>query len=260
MFRTIEEFPLYEINNKLVIRNKTTKRIKKPHRNGDTVRLYIANSQKECSRKIEKLFNAAFPELVCGSTLPEYPTYRIRENGDVYSLHQCSVLKPAVGKDGYMQVSLKDTTGKYKSELVHRLVAKAFLKEPIVIGTRITVNHKDGVKTNNSKNNLEWVTHSENIYHAVSTGLYKSKMRECLISLDNTEWKEFKSFEDARKYISTQVGKNVVYSQIRDTALKNSKYSTKNGAPVEYNPFRCHGYAVKYKCDNDRVTYSKNMV
>lgn len=59
-----------------------------------------------------------------------------------------------------------DIKSKYK--YVHRLVAKLF------IGSRpkgCIVNHKDGHKDNNHVNNLEYMTQSENVQHAVDNGL-----------------------------------------------------------------------------------------
>jgi len=70
---------------------------------------------------------------------------------------------------GYNRVNLyKD--GKYKNFFVHCLVAEAFLgKKPI--GKE--VNHKDTNKQNNCANNLEYMTKSENIQHAVVSGRFK---------------------------------------------------------------------------------------
>jgi len=50
----------------------------------------------------------------------------------------------------------------------HRLVATAFV--PKVEG-KDHVNHKDGNKLNNCASNLEWVTRSENMLHALDAGL-----------------------------------------------------------------------------------------
>lgn len=52
--------------------------------------------------------------------------------------------------------------------LVHRLVARAFLGPPPT-SEHSDVNHKDGVANNNHKDNLQYVTRSENILHSYST-------------------------------------------------------------------------------------------
>lgn len=51
---------------------------------------------------------------------------------------------------------------------LHRLVAKAYIPNPL---KKPTVNHKNGVKTDNRIDNLEWATMSENVQHAYDTGL-----------------------------------------------------------------------------------------
>lgn len=77
------------------------------------------------------------------------------------------ILIPNKNGTGYLAVSLC-FNGNQKNTHVHRLIATYFIPNPYNLPQ---VNHKDGNKQNNNLDNLEWVTHKENIRHAVRTGL-----------------------------------------------------------------------------------------
>ena len=100
-----------------------------------------------------------------------YDNYFISDNGDVLNNKSGRILKSSISNIGYRQINLNKNNRK-KRYYVHRLVAKAFLKDD---AERLEVNHIDGNKLNNNVSNLEYVTHSENIKHAIDTGLFKIK-------------------------------------------------------------------------------------
>lgn len=59
-----------------------------------------------------------------------------------------------------------------RPRMVHRIVAEHFLPNP---ENKRCVNHKNGIKTDNRLDNLEWMTHSENSYHKFQIGLQVNK-------------------------------------------------------------------------------------
>lgn len=72
------------------------------------------------------------------------------------------ILKGCPSK-GYLRHTLhKD--GKQKTPSAHRVVAITFIDNPNDLPS---VNHKDGVKTNNVASNLEWCTPKDNTQHAI---------------------------------------------------------------------------------------------
>jgi hypothetical protein len=78
-------------------------------------------------------------------------------------------LKPRKDNRHYLQIDFVGG-GKYTRKRVHRVVWEAF-NGPIE--GRLEINHKDLNRSNNSLDNLEVVTHQQNIKHAIDS--YKAK-------------------------------------------------------------------------------------
>jgi hypothetical protein len=76
-------------------------------------------------------------------------------------------LYAALTKKGYLRVGLYKNSIKNNHQ-IHRLVAINFIDNP---ENKEQVNHINGIKTDNSMENLEWVSNYENFRHSVKMGL-----------------------------------------------------------------------------------------
>lgn len=86
--------------------------------------------------------------------------YQVSNLGRVWSVKRQNYLTPHIHTKGYLQVTMMAKNGKRKQEFIHRLVALAFIDNP---NNLPQVNHKDENKTNNTVENLEWMTCKDNI-------------------------------------------------------------------------------------------------
>lgn len=100
--------------------------------------------------------------------------YQVSNTGKVWSISRGQIRKTRLDKDGYERLDLtKD--GKSYTRFVHRLVAEAFLDN---VENKSEVNHIDCNRANNNLENLEWVTHAENMEHRSKMHQMRKEMKE----------------------------------------------------------------------------------
>lgn len=83
--------------------------------------------------------------------------YEVSDTGLIRKVH---MMKLFTDRDGYQRVSITEN-GKPRQTGIHRLILHAF--DPRENEDELEVHHKDGNPQNNNLENLEWVTHEENI-------------------------------------------------------------------------------------------------
>lgn len=134
--------------------------------------------------------------------------YIISTDGRIYIKSKNRFAKPTIFTHGYYMVGFHG-----KVQLLHRIVAKKLIPNP---NNYPFVNHKNGVKTDNRVENLEWCTSSQNQYHAYNTGLKvgaqtgrsgnKHHLSRPIISIQDTAIIEHESGNLCAKYFNASAG------------------------------------------------------
>ena len=108
--------------------------------------------------------------------IPGYPDYAVSASGRVWSLKYGKIKELVQYKRerGYLDVNvaIQGKTRTHAKVRVHRLVAAAWIG-PCPEGYEI--NHKNRNTSDNEADNLEYVTHAENVAHAVNLGAWKGE-------------------------------------------------------------------------------------
>ena len=153
--------------------------------------------------------------------------YQVSNLGNVKNVRNNNILKGDLNSTGYRRVTLN--LPNKKRFFIHKLVALYFCdgyEEGLV------VNHKDGNKTNNSADNLEWVTRSENDLHAFRNNLRKAypctfKHKILMFNKQHILIKEFDNVQECCEYLK------VKRSQVYNCCNKKA--------------YTCKGYILEYK-------------
>lgn len=126
--------------------------------------------------------------------------YEISKKGEVRSLHKPTygyIMEQRPDRGGYYTVRLNKPGMKSSTQYVHRLLGFAFIPNPL---NKAFINHIDGNKLNNNIDNLEWVTHAENMRHAYKLGLVVSFPGRCKSIIDKCSGAIFDSIKQAADF------------------------------------------------------------
>lgn len=174
--------------------------------------------------------------------IKDFPGYYITDTGDVYSRKtynnasgRIKRLKTRNVGHGYRLVGIF-SNGKQYQKLVHRLVAEAFIPNR---DNKPQVNHKNGDKTDNRVENLEWCSNQENQKHSFlvlkrksgmfnKTGILHPKSKQVKQIKDNKTIAIFGSLRDAERHT------NIHHANISSCCL--GKIKTAGGYNWEFIP------------------------
>ena len=111
------------------------------------------------------------------------------------------ILKQNLSKDGYKYVGFGENGKKFRLR-VNRVIAVTFIPNPDNLPE---VNHIDCDRTNNRADNLEWVSHQENVAYCVKLGRWKNNnpgRPVIAINLDTFDVFRFESQHEAACQLS----------------------------------------------------------
>lgn len=148
---------------------------------------------------------------------PEY--YAVSDTGRVKNLRSGRILKPTHDKYGYLYYVLC-VKGERKTVKAHRLVAEAFIEN---CESKPTVDHINGIKTDNRASNLRWATNKEQTNNPITR-------RHLDAAHKKTNYREMGAKRDfGRKpvLIAWEDGRTQTFRSLKEAAIATGKNYTK---------------------------------
>ena len=156
--------------------------------------------------------------------IPGHPGFQATTSGQIIG-KRGKPMKGHVDRCGYQEVLLSEN-GKSKNWLVHRLILLTFA--PTECMDALDVNHKNGIKTDNRLENLEWCTRSENTKHSYRNGL-QGKVTNPHGTYRILDEQDFETIRDLhhRGYLDSEIAaeigcsRSLVSKKIREWGIRN---------------------------------------
>jgi len=163
---------------------------------------------KSQSLQIEDLPNEEWRDI------QEFKGYKVSNLGRIKSLKNNIIKKQNKTIKGYYYVNLSNANIN-KNRMIHRLIGLTFISNP---NNKPTINHINGIKTDNSLNNIEWNTFKENNDHAKAFGLNK-QLKHAVIQMNlNGEYiKEFDTIYKAEMELNISLSKSKIRNCCKGT-------------------------------------------
>lgn len=133
--------------------------------------------------------------------VPGFTRYVVNKEGEVYNLIQRMQMTDYLADVGYWMFGMTRDTGKRTIVGKHRVLALAFLPFDKTVG-KLDVNHKNGIKTANWLDNLEWSTRRQNCQHAYDSGLRAENVAVEVKSIYTGEVLGFSSISECARQLS----------------------------------------------------------
>lgn len=179
------------------------------------------------------------------------PEYEINRLGEVRSCKRggWKILKAKKMKIGYRMFSLR-AGGRVRDVTRHRIMAQTFIPNPNGLPE---VNHIDGNKSNDSLENLEWVSHRDNIRHAARIGLMPrgDALPQTVISDEKVA-----QIRAAAATQTEKLGDIASRFGVRESEVSDLIRGGRSGFPSMF-PGRYHSTAPRargFKCHNAKLT------
>lgn len=197
--------------------------------------------------------------------------YIVSDMGRIYNKVKGCLYDGSINSGGYKMVYLNEPgLAKPIRILKHRIVALAFIPNPDNLDE---VNHKDGIKTNNKVENLEWITHRDNILHAHRTGLCSTKCdisdEDVILIRENFNKQNLSKMQYCKMLANKYGVSKAVILNILNNVTRYDEHFVPDMKHIIYNNSGINNYSVKLKeqdvidirngCSNNVKQYAKDM-